>query len=61
VWLEGQKLTGAYALTRAKLAGGEQWLLVKKDDDGADRRRKPAKSQPESVLTGRTNEDLAAE
>lgn len=61
VWLDGDKLTGAYALTKAKLAGGEQWLLVKKDDEGADRRRKPAKTQPESVLTGRTNEDLASE
>lgn len=62
VWLHGEKLTGAYALTKAKLAGGgQQWLLVKKDDEGADRRRKPAKTQPESVLTGRTNEDLATE
>lgn len=59
VWLDGEKLVGAYALTKAKLAGGQQWLLVKKDDEGADRRRKPAKTQPESVLTGRTNEDLA--
>ncbi len=59
VWLEGHKITGAYALTRAKLHDGEQWLLVKKDDDGADRRRKPTTSQPESVLTGRTNEELA--
>jgi DNA ligase D-like protein (predicted 3'-phosphoesterase) len=61
VWLDGDKLTGAYALTRAKLAGGQQWLMVKKDDEGADRRRKPAKTQPESVLSGRTNEDLANE
>jgi DNA ligase D-like protein (predicted 3'-phosphoesterase) len=59
VWLEGHKLTGAYALTKAELRGGEQWLLVKKDDEGADRRRKPTTSQPESVLTGRTNEELA--
>lgn len=31
---------GGFALTKAKLRGGEQWLLVKKDDEGADRRRK---------------------
>jgi hypothetical protein len=59
VWLEGHRLTGAYALTKAKLRGGEQWLLVKKDDEGADRRRKPTTTEPESVLTGRTNEELA--
>lgn len=41
VWLDGEKLTGAYALTKAKLAGGQQWLLVKKDNEGVDRRRKP--------------------
>jgi DNA ligase D-like protein (predicted 3'-phosphoesterase) len=58
VWLEGHKISGAFALTRAKLRGGEQWLLVKKDDDEADRRRKPATTQPESVLNGRTNEEV---
>lgn len=60
VWLEGHKLTGAFALTKTRLRGGDQWLLVKKDDEGADRRRRPAKTQPESVLSGRTNEELAA-
>jgi DNA ligase D-like protein (predicted 3'-phosphoesterase) len=59
VWLEGHKLTGAFALTKAKVRGDEQWLLVKKDDEGADRRRKPATTQPGSVLNGRTNEELA--
>ena len=33
IWLDGHKLAGAYALTKAKLAGGQQWLLVKKDDE----------------------------
>jgi bifunctional non-homologous end joining protein LigD len=36
----------------------EQWLLIKKKDEGADRRRKPAKTQPASVLSGKTNEEL---
>jgi hypothetical protein len=31
------------------------------DDEGADRRRNPLKSQPESALSGRTVEELAAE
>lgn len=60
VRLDGNKLTGAFALTRTKLRGDERnWLLVKVDDDGADRRRKPARTQPESVLSGRTNDELA--
>jgi DNA ligase D-like protein (predicted 3'-phosphoesterase) len=59
VWLDGSKISGAFALTRAELrGGGEQWLMVKKDDEGADRRRRPAATQPESVLTGRTNEEV---
>jgi DNA ligase D-like protein (predicted 3'-phosphoesterase) len=58
-WLDGQKLTGGFALTRTRFRGREdQWLLVKVKDGEADRRRTPAKTQPESVLTGRTNEDL---
>jgi hypothetical protein len=56
--LHGEKLTGAFSLIRRHSDGQEQWLLIKKDDDGADRRRKPAKTQPESVLTGRTNREL---
>ncbi|WP_030159961.1 DNA polymerase ligase N-terminal domain-containing protein [Glycomyces sp. NRRL B-16210] len=57
VRLEGEKLTGAFALSR--MGEGEDWLLVKIDDEGADRRRKPAKTRLESVLSGRTNKDLA--
>jgi hypothetical protein len=59
VWLEGEKLRGGYALTRTKMRGDPRnWLLVKVDDERADRRRRPARTQPESVLSGRTNEDL---
>ena len=58
VWLDGQKLTGGYALT--KMGGRrKEWLLVKLDDDAADRRRKPTSTQPESVLSGRTVEEVA--
>jgi DNA ligase D-like protein (predicted 3'-phosphoesterase) len=56
VWLEGQKLTGGFALTR--MGDDGDWLLTKVDDDGADRRRKPATTQLESVLSGRTNREL---
>jgi hypothetical protein len=34
------------------------WLLVKLDDEDADRRRAPATAHPESVLSGRTNTEL---
>jgi len=37
----------------------ERWLLVKMDDEGADRRRNPVSTQPQSVLSGRTVEDVA--
>ena len=59
VFLLGEKVKGAYALVRTGPAGDrEKWLLIKKDDEGADRRRRPTSSQPESVLSGRTIEDL---
>ena len=59
VELHGQKLTGAFALTHTKMGGDEaNWMLVKVDDHGADRRRKPTSTQNESVLTDRTNADL---
>ena len=58
-WLEGEKLRGGYALTRMGGGGRERWLLVKKDDEGADRRRNPVSTQPESVRSGKTVEQLA--
>jgi DNA ligase D-like protein (predicted 3'-phosphoesterase) len=59
VWLDGKKLRGGYALTRIGKGKRERWLLVKMDDEGADRRRNPASSQPESVLSGKTIEEVA--
>jgi DNA ligase D-like protein (predicted 3'-phosphoesterase) len=61
VWLEGHKLRGGYALTRIGKGKRQRWLLVKMDDQEADARRKPVKSQPESVVSGRTVEQVAAE
>lgn len=59
IWLEGEKLTGGWSLTRMRGGSGESWLLVKRSDEHADRRRKPVRSAPASVLSGRTVEDLA--
>jgi DNA ligase D-like protein (predicted 3'-phosphoesterase) len=61
IWLNGKKLKGGYALTAFKKKGQNQWLIVKMDDDEADARRNPVSTQPESVLTGRTIEEIAAE
>ncbi|WP_205328652.1 DNA polymerase ligase N-terminal domain-containing protein [Glycomyces sp. YM15] len=57
VRLDGEKLNGGFALSR--MGEDHDWLLVKVDDEAADRRRKPAKTRLESVLSGRTNKDLA--
>jgi DNA ligase D-like protein (predicted 3'-phosphoesterase) len=61
VWLEGKKLNGGYALTRTGRGPRERWILVKMNDDEADARRNPVVSQPESVLSGRTLEQVAKE
>jgi hypothetical protein len=52
VWLEGAKIRGGYTLHR--LRDGRNWLLIKRRDEGADARRDPVSTQPESVLSGRT-------
>lgn len=59
VWLEGEKLSGGYALINTK--GDDRWLLIKMKDDGADARRNPVSTEPASVLTGRTVEEVAGE
>jgi DNA ligase D-like protein (predicted 3'-phosphoesterase) len=63
VFLLGEKVRGAYALVRTRTddRGREQWLLIKKRGEGADRRRNPTSTQPESVLTGRTIEEVREE
>jgi DNA ligase D-like protein (predicted 3'-phosphoesterase) len=60
VWLEGRKLRGGYTLIRTA-AGKNRWLLIKMDDEEADRRRNPVSTEPESVLTGRTIEEIREE
>jgi hypothetical protein len=57
VELRGEKLRGAYALTRT--GPGRNWLLVKVRDEAADARRHPTSTQPESVRSGRTVEQVA--
>ncbi len=59
VWLEGKKLQGGYALIRTGSGEPGRWLLVKMKGHGADARRNPVGTQPESVLSGRTLEEIA--
>lgn len=57
--LNGAKLHGGFALTRIRGGKDETWLLVKKSDDDADARRRPVNTQPESVQSGRTLDELS--
>ncbi len=61
VWLNGKKLRGGYALIRTGKGKKPRWLLLKMDDEEADARRNPVSTEPRSVLTKRTVEDVAAE
>jgi DNA ligase D-like protein (predicted 3'-phosphoesterase) len=58
-WLEGEKLRGGYTLHRTNAGAKPQWLLIKRRDEGADARRNPQSTQPESVKSGRTVEEVA--
>jgi DNA ligase D-like protein (predicted 3'-phosphoesterase) len=57
-FLEGEKLRGGWALQRTSGGDKPQWLLVKRRDEYADARRRPTSTQPESVVSGRTLEEL---
>jgi DNA ligase D-like protein (predicted 3'-phosphoesterase) len=59
-WLDGHKLRGGWTLQRTRGGTKPQWLLIKRRDEGADARRNPVSTQPESVISGRTIEDVAA-
>lgn len=59
--LHGEKLQGGYALQRFRDGDDdedEQWLLIKMDDDEADARRNPVSTEPKSVTSGRTIDEV---
>ncbi len=59
VWLEGKKLKGGYVLIHTKQGGNEKnWLFKKMKDDEADARKKPVKSEPKSILSDKTIEEM---
>jgi DNA ligase D-like protein (predicted 3'-phosphoesterase) len=61
VWLEGEKLRGGYVLKRTSQDGKARWLMIKMDDEQADARRNPVNTEPESVLSGRGLDEIAAQ
>jgi len=58
IWLEGRKLGGGYALIRTGKSSKARWLLVKMNDEEADARRNPTTTEPDSVKTGRSLEEI---
>lgn len=61
IWLEGEKLRGGWTLQRTHNGAKPQWLMIKRRDEEADARRRPQSTQPKSVKTGRTVEQVAEE
>ncbi len=57
VWLEGKKISGGYVLINTGRKKN-QWLLKKIKDNKADARRDPVSTEPESVLSGKTIEEM---
>lgn len=57
--IDGRKLVGDWTLQRFR-PEQDQWLLIKGTEEGADARRNPTSTQPASVLTGVTVEEVAA-
>jgi bifunctional non-homologous end joining protein LigD len=56
--LDGEKVRGDFALVRTKRGPGNQWLLIKKKDAEARPGWNP-EDHARSVLTGRTQEEIA--
>jgi DNA ligase D-like protein (predicted 3'-phosphoesterase) len=61
LWLEGKKLHGGYALTRIGKGRATRWLLVKKDDQFADAKTDILRAEPESVVSGRTLDEMTTQ
>ncbi len=59
VWLDGIKLHGGWSLTRTSRPGDqESWIMVKRNDEQANRQRDVTSDAPDSALTGRSLEDV---
>lgn len=60
IWLKGQKIQGGYHFIRMKKnkEDNEQWLFMKARNDKADARRNPVSTEPESVISNQTIQQL---
>jgi DNA ligase D-like protein (predicted 3'-phosphoesterase) len=62
IWLEGKKIRGGFALVRSRLGGNDRnWLLIKMKDTAAEPGGKPVVDRGDSVLTGRTIDEVAGD
>jgi DNA ligase D-like protein (predicted 3'-phosphoesterase) len=61
VFLSGKKLRGGFALTRTGRGKNERWILVKMKDDFARPDLDILEAEPNSVLTGRSVDEVGAE
>ena len=59
IWLDGKKIKGGYALIKTKLGKGDNWLLIKKNDDEVNCCPDPIKDKIKSILTNRTLKQIA--
>ena len=59
--LHGEKLRGGFALQRTRPGPKPQWLLLKRRDEGARPGSDIVATQPASVLSGRTLDELLGE
>ncbi len=57
-WLQGEKLAGGWTLQRTDDRRQPQWLLIKRRDEFADPARDPELTQPESIKSGLTIEEV---
>ena len=57
--LHGEKLRGGFALQRTRPGAKPQWLLIKRRDDEARPGSDIVAERPESVVSGRTLEEMA--
>ncbi len=60
IFIDGEKLKGGYALIRTgkNQETDRRWLLIKMKDSYADARRNPVKTEPNSVISNKTIEEL---
>ncbi len=58
VWLDGEKLKGGYVLIRTGDKSDNKWLFKKMKDDEGDARRNPVSTEPRSILSDKTIEEM---